>query len=768
VRGAEGYGVINQAGDTLLELTYQALEIYPGVVRARARGQEEIRQFRYDEAGRAVRSRKIIIAESGQAYKFMRTRGQLSKQDQLLAYGFFQEEGRWGLRDTSIGKLRLPAEYDSVEIFPNWGLSVVGKQSSSTNNARYALFLHNSLSLITQPTYQHFYLEDLDQASFLRGLRRDGSYDLITLNVQQNRWGSSMAPGIRSVLPRKEADYRLSFIGEPGDSTFRVRIKGPILRNLSTFATDGERETYLQEAEGTWGIVNQQGRLRHREDLSYVGPTRQGGAVARISQGRDHKWGLVDLNTKVLLPFQYAYLHDPAPEAELLISRQRGTKYSFLNRQGEFLFDQLADSLGINGRPGSVRRVGIFSEGLLPVQMGRSWGYLDEQGKVAISAQFAAAGSFAGGLAPVQLKQSWLFINPQGEPLGKQTYQRARAFAERRSAVRKGGKWGFVDPAGKLRIKARYDKVADFRAGVVVVKKRDVGLVDSTGNTLLKTKYDKIEWRGDWLYVKKQQQSGLMLPGGRWVIPLEYEGLGTPAEGRIAFRAGNWYGYLDFEGKAVIPARFRAAESFSDGLAAVMEGNRWGFTDPSGSLQIAPQYAAAQAFESGLAAVAGGVPRRWGAINQAGDTLIPFRYERMERLPGGWIACRTRDSLTNRTKWVYLDRYGVPRSQQQFEEIRPVPGTRLAIAREMGQELLLDETGTPLINPGYEKIRTVGKEIVVGEINNLHGLVTRKGEILLQPTYEQIHYRDGLFQVIHQQQIGYLNQQGIWIRPLTD
>ena len=58
---------------------------------------------------------------------------------------------------------------------------------------------------------------------------------------------------------------------------------------------------------------------------------------------------------------------------------------------------------------------GDFSDGLAPVQVGDRWGYIDKNGKVAISPQFNDARGFSSGLAPVGIGTNWGYIDKSGK-----------------------------------------------------------------------------------------------------------------------------------------------------------------------------------------------------------------------------------------------------------------------------------------------------------------------------------------------------------------
>ncbi|MGN0141221.1 MAG: WG repeat-containing protein [Roseburia sp.] len=62
----------------------------------------------------------------------------------------------------------------------------------------------------------------------------------------------------------------------------------------------------------------------------------------------------------------------------------------------------------------------------------------------------------------------------------------------------------------------------------------------------------------------------------------------------------------------------------SDHLMAYRNGNYWGYVDDEGNVVIEPQYEAAKSFSNGLAAVC--IDGKWGFINRENELVIPCDY----------------------------------------------------------------------------------------------------------------------------------------------
>lgn len=146
-----------------------------------------------------------------------------------------------------------------------------------------------------------------------------------------------------------------------------------------------------------------------------------------------------------------------------------------------------------------------YSNGLLLVIKDELYGYIDEEGNVAIPLKYEKAKAFDGGLAivrfkgkagiidttgsivgeikhdevysfqedlyPVKLNEKWGFINKQSQEVIPLIYDQVYKFHEGLAGVRKGTKWGFIDHEGDEVIPFVSDLVWDFKDGKAKVKK---------------------------------------------------------------------------------------------------------------------------------------------------------------------------------------------------------------------------------------------------------------------------------------------------------
>lgn len=171
-----------------------------------------------------------------------------------------------------------------------------------------------------------------------------------------------------------------------------------------------------------------------------------------------------------------------------------------------------------------------ISEGLIVVQKGMLFGYVDKIGKEVITPQFPLAFPFSEGRAKV----------------GTIDYSSADPLASSR--------FGFIDKSGNVIVKALYNEVKDFKNGVAMVK-RD----------------------GKW---------GAIDLDGKLIIPIQYEDINYLAEELISAKKNGKWGFIDKANNTIIPFQYEDSGSFYRGYSTVKSKGKWGYIDPNNKVII--------------------------------------------------------------------------------------------------------------------------------------------------------------------------------------
>ncbi|CAN5507341.1 hypothetical protein BH11CYA1_BH11CYA1_17640 [soil metagenome] len=233
-----------------------------------------------------------------------------------------------------------------------------------------------------------------------------------------------------------------------------------------------------------------------------------------------------------------------------------------------------------------------FKDNLAAVETVRGWGYIDKLGAWKIAPSFKTADNFGAGLAPVSgnkrlfpfeeptnEKALTQYINAAGKVVIPESFESATPFVDRLATVQSIGEQGghFVDKAGK-KVSPTDVPIGPF-CGIFVksVKSRMVGELQDS-------------------YLVRVIRSG---PDKDGQYKFEPDDLNPFAETDAAKEY--LFGYRDAAGKVLIEPKYTRALPFTDGLAAVeVTSGKYGFIDKSGAIKIAAQYSSAQLFQNGL------------------------------------------------------------------------------------------------------------------------------------------------------------------------
>lgn len=240
--------------------------------------------------------------------------------------------------------------------------------------------------------------------------------------------------------------------------------------------------------------------------------------------------------------------------------------------------------LGTSGKielPADPDRVlsGPFSEGLAFSidKISNKLGFIDKQGKYAITPRFYLAGSesriiskenqlkncfFSSGLAPVYTEGVT-------------------------SRIPVTTSCGYVDHKGKFVVKPQFIQGCAFSDGRARVSVRD-----------------KSKWMKRWGYIDAR---GSMAIKPEYIQALDF----TDSRAGVLNYLGRW-GFVDPQGKFAVPASYSEVEPFSEGFAAVASAvndkKRWGYIRKNGQWLVEPRFDSASPFKHGEAYACCGDP----------------------------------------------------------------------------------------------------------------------------------------------------------------
>ncbi|MFK8008532.1 MAG: WG repeat-containing protein [Saprospiraceae bacterium] len=144
----------------------------------------------------------------------------------------------------------------------------------------------------------------------------------------------------------------------------------------------------------------------------------------------------------------------------------------------------------------------LFSQdnpNLVPFKKGDLWGFAEKDGTLKINPQYDKVDFFGRGRAKVWKNKNQGFINPQGENLVELIYQKTDFLylGDQLFSAKKGKKWGVVNSKKKTLLKFKFDKIEFLGVPFLRVKQNGLfgvyELVDGKFRKYASPKYSKIE-----------------------------------------------------------------------------------------------------------------------------------------------------------------------------------------------------------------------------------------------------------------------------------
>lgn len=180
------------------------------------------------------------------------------------------------------------------------------------------------------------------------------------------------------------------------------------------------------------------------------------------------KWGFVDQQGNIVVPFQYDWVW---PFSEGLAAVKLKNKWGYINQRNETV------------TPFQYSDAGSFKEGLARVEMNDKFGYIDKYGKTVTPCKYDLGADFCEGFASVLLNDRYGFIGKSGETVIPFKYDWADSFHDGLALVKLDTKYGFVDNRGNVVIPLRYDFAFSFNKGLASVRINDVhGYINTNGD----------------------------------------------------------------------------------------------------------------------------------------------------------------------------------------------------------------------------------------------------------------------------------------------
>ena len=250
-----------------------------------------------------------------------------------------------------------------------------------------------------------------------------------------------------------------------------------------------------------------------------------------------------------------------------------------------------------------------FSEGVAPVSLpGGGWGYIDEQGEVALPFIYEYAYPFINGYAVVKSQGKWGMIDHDGHvtvPFKYDQIPLTGLNAHDRYGVVKNGKFGYVTPDGREAIPCRFDLPYGkcdwvFSEGVAgVFHDGRVYFINPAGEEVITPK-EQFDYVGNFIQgyavVSRFEYDeehhiclGFLDRNGSLMVPVQYQWISSDlsgwAEGVLAVRFKGETVYIDRVGQVVLKTPYDSlVTGFHGGVAWGLKNGCWESFDREGNV----------------------------------------------------------------------------------------------------------------------------------------------------------------------------------------
>ena len=259
-------------------------------------------------------------------------------------------------------------------------------------------------------------------------------------------------------------------------------------------------------------------------------------------------------------------------------------------------------------------------------------GYIDENGKMVISANYSSAWSFSCGWAAVFEGGEKQFIDKDGKSVIPDPFPQDDFFYFNRIRFKEDGMYGMYDENFKVVIPADYKSLGECSEDGLIWFSEDgkeYGYLDKDGKVVIPEQFDLTYNFADGIAVVKDKNAhyGVIDKKGNFLVDFQKKELQNLGEGLVSFKnasTGKW-GMMDKNGNEILNAKYDLISVFTCGLSEVKKNDKIGFINTKGEEVIPCRYALANNFFDDVTDARKSMDSRVEIINKKGETLFTLK-----------------------------------------------------------------------------------------------------------------------------------------------
>jgi hypothetical protein len=350
-----------------------------------------------------------------------------------------------------------------------------------------------------------------------------------------NKWGFLDKKGM-IVIPIEYDDaiefYEGRSLVKKGDSSFCIDINGRLTSGcVERYAkwefTEGG--SYTQYIKGRRivsrppfkGVTDDEGKLIIPIMYAHIIGMESNTSKYRWSKlyykaSIGNRWGVMDKNGKVMIPFVYDEVYDFMGGMELYMVRKNNL-YGLFDKKFNEMLPCVYEGIDF-----------VTFKGKYWFRKKEKWGLMDKDQKVIIEPQYDSHGWMKNGKIQVTKNKKNGIIDTLGQIIIPLMYDGLDDETHNGLIVASlKNKWGYLDSLGKIAIPFEYDDIRKFYKSIAGVKKEgNYFFINASNERINSNTYDFIDhdWFGkEGIKVMRNKKVGIVDVKGNEVIPCEYD-----------------------------------------------------------------------------------------------------------------------------------------------------------------------------------------------------------------------------------------------------
>lgn len=382
----------------------------------------------------------------------------------------------------------------------------------------------------------------------------------------------------------------------------------------------------------------------------------------------------------------------------------------------------------------------LYHAAYYPVSNGELWGYMNNEGKIAIQPEYDQVGPFSDGVAIVVKNGKSGIINKKNQVLVPFNFDEILDFIDGRAIASIGDSSTFIDRSGKLLSELKYTDMLALGDDLFAVKakgKSNYSIVDANFNEKKEAIFEEVNVFVKGLSIVKCITGyGVLNKQCNWVIYPEFQSLRFLSDSLVEYGLNGKKGLMRMSGKRLTEPVFDEISKWNKSNLQMIAkmGSFIFYLNELGMKVLTPAYEYfPNAFEK--AAFYNGVAvfrkkGKFGLMDFAGKEILKPTFENLGR-PFTGIP------VQKMGKWGIMDTKGIALVSLDYDNIETLPGEGYQVEKA-GLVGIMNEQFQEVIPCAYQIIKPFENDYYLVSDGQKYGLFTKKGQPVLGMEFDLI------------------------------